>query len=125
MRSVRVSGKSHSSLLHTATIAVDHLLLHQGVVPNVNLAMAAGLEHRWDEGQLCWTPVLKPFGASSVPGIYVVGDGAGIAGAQAAAWRGVLSASDIVHTVNPEAADKAAKFAASALRRTVAKASPA
>jgi thioredoxin reductase len=100
-----------------ATIPLDTLLLHQGVVPNVNLAMSAGVEHRWDDLQLCWVPVLKPFGASSVPGIYVVGDGAGIAGAQAAAWRGVMSASDIVHTVDAPAADKAAKFAASALRR--------
>ena len=29
-------------------LAVDVLLLHQGVVPNVNLAMAAGIAHRWD-----------------------------------------------------------------------------
>ena len=31
-------------------IATDVLALHQGVVPNVNLAMAAGIAHRWDAG---------------------------------------------------------------------------
>ncbi len=100
-----------------ASIPVDNLLLHQGVVPNVNLAMSVGIEHRWDDTQLCWTPVLGAFGASSVPGIYVVGDGAGIAGAQAAAWRGVIAAADVVHVVNPAAAKAGATFAASALKR--------
>ena len=33
-------------------IDVDTLLLHQGVVPNVNLAMAAGVAHRWDDPAL-------------------------------------------------------------------------
>ena len=98
-------------------LAVDTLLLHQGVVPNVNLAMSVGIEHRWDETQLCWTPVVGPFGESSIPGIYIVGDGAGIAGGQAAAWRGTLAASDIVHGVNPKAAETAATLARSALAR--------
>ena len=61
---------------------VDILLLHQGVVPNVNLAMAIGIEHRWDDVQLCWTPVLDADGATSVAGISIAGDGAGIAGAR-------------------------------------------
>src|SRR5204862_533332 len=36
----------------------DLLLLHQGVVPNFNLAMAVGIEHRWNARQLCFEPVL-------------------------------------------------------------------
>jgi len=70
----------------------DLLLLHQGVVPNVNLANAAGVAHRWNERQLCFEPVLDIDGASSVPGIAVAGDGAGIAGATAAAERGRIAA---------------------------------
>ena len=73
-------------------IAADHLLLHQGVVPNVNLAMAAGIEHRWDAVQLCWVPVLDSEGNSSIEGIGIAGDGAGIAGAEAAEHRGTLAA---------------------------------
>ena len=46
-------------------MTADLLLLHQGVVPNVNLAMAAGVEHRWNERQLCFEPVLdEDFGSS-------------------------------------------------------------
>lgn len=75
-----------------ARLPVDHVLLHQGVVPNVNLAMSIGIEHRWDQRQLCWAPVLDASGSSSVPGIAIVGDGAGIAGALAAEERGRLAA---------------------------------
>src|SRR5882724_72291 len=68
------------------TIPTDLLLLHHGVVPNVNLAMAAGIEHRSDELQLCWSPVLDASGNSSVAGIAIAGDGAGIGGAGAAVF---------------------------------------
>jgi len=98
-------------------LPVDNLLLHQGVVPNVNLAMSVGIEHRWDGEQLAFVPVLTPFGGTSVPGIYIAGDGGGIAGAQAAGWRGILSASDIVHAVHPQAAKRAAATAQAALKR--------
>ena len=83
------------------TLPVDTLLLHQGVVPNVNLAMSVGVEHRWDNTQLCWSPRLDPNGGTTVPGILIAGDGAGIAGGQAAAWRGVLSALAVVNAIQP------------------------
>ena len=73
-------------------LPADHLFLHQGVVPNVNLAMSIGVEHRWDTGQLCWTPVVDDFGSTSIAGVSIAGDGAGIAGAWAAEERGRLAA---------------------------------
>ncbi len=85
-------------------IPADLLLLHQGVVPNVNLAMAAGVEHRWDERQLCWSPMLDQNGCSSVAGIAVVGDGAGIGGAGAAVVRGRIAARAAVEALAPGAA---------------------
>ncbi|KAB2847803.1 MAG: NAD(P)-binding protein, partial [Hyphomicrobiaceae bacterium] len=84
-------------------IDVDHLLLHQGVVPNVNLAMSAGVEHRWDPAQLCWSPVLDSYGNTSLPGIAVAGDGAGIAGALAAQERGRLAAIAASRALDPSA----------------------
>jgi len=83
------------------TLGVDTLLLHQGVVPETHLAMAAGVAHRWDPLQLCWTPVLDRNGGTSVPGILVAGDAAGIGGAQAAAWRGVNAAIAIIESMRP------------------------
>jgi thioredoxin reductase len=86
-----VSGISYGTGGEETTIAIDHLFLHQGLAPNVNLAMAAGIEHRWDETQLCWVPRLDRDGNSNAEGIAVAGDGAGIAGAEAARWRGIVA----------------------------------
>ena len=81
----------------------DLLLLHQGVVPNVNLALAVGAAHRWNERQLCFQPVLDEDFGSSVPGIAIAGDGAGIAGGTAAAERGRLAAIAAVRALKPDA----------------------
>jgi NADPH-dependent 2,4-dienoyl-CoA reductase/sulfur reductase-like enzyme len=82
-------------------IEAQMLLLHQGVVPNVNLAMAAGVAHRWNDAQLCFVPVLDEHGGTSVPGLAVAGDGAGIAGAQAAEARGALAGIAAVRALKP------------------------
>ena len=87
LRSVTYAARGDA----TATIPADTLLLHQGVVPHTNLAMAAGVAHEWDVRQHCWCPALQGDGRSSVEGIFVAGDGAGIAGAAAAEWRGRLA----------------------------------
>ncbi|MRX51044.1 FAD-dependent oxidoreductase [Paracoccus sp. S-4012] len=71
--------------------AAGLLLLHQGVVPEVNLAMAAGVRHGWDEAQLCWRPETDADGQTSVPGIAIAGDGAGIGGAGAATLAGRIA----------------------------------
>jgi thioredoxin reductase/bacterioferritin-associated ferredoxin len=90
------------------TIPVQLLLLHQGVVPNVNLAMAAGIEHRWDDLQLCWSPVLDHDCNTSVEGIAIAGDGGGIGGAGAAIVRGRIAARAAVEALAPAAAAKLA-----------------
>ena len=77
---------------HGERMLVDTLLLHQGVVPNANLAMAAGIAHRWDEQQLCFVPCLSDAdGSTSRDGIAIAGDSAGIAGAEAAVERGRIA----------------------------------
>jgi thioredoxin reductase/bacterioferritin-associated ferredoxin len=83
------------------SLDIDTLLLHQGVVPNVNLAMAAGIEHQWDPIQLCWSPVLGPNGATSIAGISIAGDGAGIGGAAVAEARGRLAAYAAIGVLKP------------------------
>ena len=84
-------------------IRTDVLLLHQGVVPHTNLAMAAGVKHHWDKRQLCWSPDLDGDGSTSVPGIAIAGDGGGIAGAWAAAASGRIVGSAAVQSLNPAA----------------------
>jgi len=73
-------------------IAADHLLLHDGVIPNVQITLALQLAHEWDEAQLCWRPVVDAWGRTSLPNIFVAGDGGGIQGAEAAALMGRLAA---------------------------------
>ena len=92
-------------------LPVDTLLLHQGIVPNVNLAMSAGVAHRWDDAQLCFVPVLDEYGATNVPDLAIAGDAGGIAGAEAAEARGRLAAIAAIRVLKPElplAADEAA-----------------
>jgi NADPH-dependent 2,4-dienoyl-CoA reductase/sulfur reductase-like enzyme len=78
----------------SGSLDVDALLLHQGVVPNVNLAAATGCDLEWDDRQLCFRPRTDEWGRTSVPAITVAGDGAGIMGAEIAALRGELAALD-------------------------------
>ncbi|VVN66954.1 NAD(P)/FAD-dependent oxidoreductase [Pseudomonas fluorescens] len=80
-----VSGKAQR-------IASRCVLLHQGVVPNIQFSQALRARHEWDLDQLCFRPVTDAWGELDVPGIYVAGDGAGIGGAQAAAVQGQLAA---------------------------------
>ena len=97
-------GKLAEVLHDGGRIAADLLLLHQGVVPNVNLANAAGAAHEWNERQLCFQPVLDADFGTTVPGIAVAGDGAGIAGGTAAAERGRIAAIAAVRALRPDAA---------------------
>jgi bacterioferritin-associated ferredoxin len=78
------------------------LLLHQGVVPNVNLAMSANVAHRWNDMQLCWVPCVDSYGSTTVPRIAVAGDGASIAGAEAAEARGRLAAVAAIRALRRE-----------------------
>ena len=77
---------------HWNRIDTQNVLLHQGVVPNVNLAMAAGCEHVWNDAQLCWHARTDQWSQSSIDGIFVTGDGASINGAKSAEHSGRLAA---------------------------------
>ncbi|HTR84101.1 MAG TPA: NAD(P)/FAD-dependent oxidoreductase [Reyranella sp.] len=98
-------------------VKANLLLLHQGVVPNVNLALAAGVAHRWNERQLCFEPIVDSDFATSVPGIAVAGDGAGIAGGTAAAERGRIAAIAAVHALKPGASTLDAQTVRQSLQR--------
>ncbi|WP_210421998.1 NAD(P)/FAD-dependent oxidoreductase [Rhizobium sp. S9] len=69
----------------------DLLLLHQGIAPNLNLTLAAGCDYYWDEHSAVFRPSVDACGASSVPGVSIAGDGAGIVGAVASALQGELA----------------------------------
>jgi len=88
----RAGGRRHRE-------AADLLLLHDGVIPSVQLTRALGCAHTWDAAQRCWKPVVDAWGATSVPHILVSGDGAGVSGAAAAAVSGRIAAIGVVHAL--------------------------
>ncbi len=83
-------GRSH-------VVPCTTLLIHNGVVPNVQLTCVLGAQHVWDAGGRCWRPRLDDWGQSDVAGIAVAGDGGGIAGAGAAVHAGRLCALHAAH----------------------------
>lgn len=98
----------------------SRLALHQGIVPNVNLAMALRCRHVWEERQRCWRPVLDDWGRSSQPWLWIAGDEAGIAGAASARLSGTLAALDIARdlgAIGESERDKASSPVRAALRR--------
>jgi NADPH-dependent 2,4-dienoyl-CoA reductase/sulfur reductase-like enzyme len=82
------------------------LLLHQGVAPQLNLAMASGVAYRWREERLAFEPHLSRTGESAIPGLFLAGDCAGVAGAEAARLSGARAARAIAsrlgRTVAPD-----------------------
>lgn len=103
-------------------LPVDTLLIHQGVVPNVNLSNALGCAHEWNDAQACWQPVLDEWLQSSLPGVFIAGDGSGIGGARAAEAQGELAALQIAHVASvttAEARDDAARAVRARLARAL------
>ncbi len=74
------------------SIPTDNLLVHFGVIPRLNLTRNAGCQHDWSAGQHCWRARLDEWGSTTVSGITVVGDSAGISGAWSAERSGRLGA---------------------------------
>ena len=64
------------------------------MIPNTQISLGLQLAHRWDEAQRCWHPVTDEWGRTSLSNVSIAGDGAGIAGADAAVLTGRLAALD-------------------------------
>lgn len=79
------------------SLPTQHVFLHQGVVPNLNLTMSLRCAHAWCERQLCWRVQADSWGETSVAGIAVAGDASDIGGAIAAQHRGSIAALGALH----------------------------
>jgi NADPH-dependent 2,4-dienoyl-CoA reductase/sulfur reductase-like enzyme len=90
----RVERVSFASGRRQHTIEAEHLILHDGVVPNTQMTRLLECRHTWDPLQHYWRPALDEWGNSSVPGVAVAGDTGGIYGARAAELCGELGALD-------------------------------
>jgi NADPH-dependent 2,4-dienoyl-CoA reductase/sulfur reductase-like enzyme len=87
-------------------VCADELLLHQGVIPSISLSSAIGCAHRWDDGQACFVPQVDAWGASSLRGITIAGDGAAIGGARVAQAQGAIAAFNAAHALGRMTAEQ-------------------
>ncbi len=94
-----VEAVSFLSTGRRETIPARLVCLHEGVVPNTQLTRQIGCDHRWDARQYAFRPVLDPWGRTTVEGVWVAGDGGGIAGAQAAELSGRIAVLDSAHAL--------------------------
>lgn len=81
------------------TLPADVVLLHHGVVLNSQLTRLLRLEHTWSDTQLAWHPARDAWGACTLDGVWIAGDGGGIEGARAAEASGTLAALGIAHAL--------------------------
>lgn len=102
---VRILGEARAEALsfrangREQRVSADVVLLHHGVVPNTQLSRQLRLEHAWDDLNMAWRPVVDAWGETSLRGLRIAGDGAGIGGARAAEPAGVLAALGAAHAM--------------------------
>lgn len=70
---------------------VDGLCVGHGLVPGADIPRLMRATMRFDRRLGGFVPMVDPFGRTSVPGLYAVGDGAGIRGAASAVHAGRLA----------------------------------
>lgn len=72
------------------TFPASTIGLHDGVIPNPQIARLLDIPERWNPVRACFEPVLDRFGRAS-PTLWMAGDGAGVAGWETAVERGRLA----------------------------------
>ncbi len=86
---IRADGRVDRSRLRRT--AVDTVVTGFGLVPSIELARLLGCRHRWEGKRDGLVPERSTDLETSVPGIFAVGDGAGIGGAEVALAEGQLA----------------------------------
>lgn len=72
-------------------LEVDAVVVGYGFLSSLELSRLAGCDHRWSTEQEGWVPMRTRDMESTVPGVCVVGDGAGVAGSAVALEEGRLA----------------------------------
>jgi thioredoxin reductase/bacterioferritin-associated ferredoxin len=71
-------------------VSADAIAVGYGLVPSVELTQLAGCEHRYDETRGYWRAVRSIRLETTIPGIFVAGDGVQVKGYEAAVNEGKL-----------------------------------
>jgi NADPH-dependent 2,4-dienoyl-CoA reductase/sulfur reductase-like enzyme len=99
-------------------VLADSLCLGFGFIPNVELTQLAGCAHIFDPARGGWVPGVDERQETSLPGLFVAGEAAGVAGAGAAMLEGHIAGMATAHRLGrlPEG-QLARELAACAARR--------
>lgn len=73
------------------TVAADTLIVSYGFLPQTQLTRLLDCKHHYDAGEGGWVPVRDETMQTSLPGVYAVGDGAGVGGAVQARLEGEIA----------------------------------
>lgn len=119
----RLNAQGRPLAGQTETIPVDALCISFGFAPNVELAQLAGAALRFEPLRGGWAPEVDATLQTTVPGLYVAGEAAGVAGAAAALLDGHLAALAAANRLGRigQAALEAEWAAASGRRRRAAR----
>jgi len=82
------------------TLTTDAICLGYGLVSSIELTLLAECEHGYDFSLGGYVPVRNENMETSIPGIYAVGDGAGVAGSKVAMEEGIIAGVSIAHAFN-------------------------
>lgn len=89
------------------TLEVDTVCLGYGFIPSAQLSLQAGCQHKYSYHTNSFTPVRDEWLQTSIPGLFVAGDGGGIGGKDVALIEGRLAASRVgIHLGIPIDSDK-------------------
>jgi thioredoxin reductase/bacterioferritin-associated ferredoxin len=90
-------------------LKVDTICLGYGLVPSVELTRLVGCQHRYSPGLGGWIPVRNEDMETSVPGVFAVGDGAGVAGSAMAMSEGRIAGISIAQSLGYISSEEARK----------------
>lgn len=109
----RAEGLSFTCRGKERKIAAETVLLHEGVIPNMRLSRLVGCENEWYKPQRYWRPKVNAWGRTSVAGVSIAGDCAGVRGVGVATAAGHLAGLDAACRLQViSAAERDAKAAA-------------
>jgi NADPH-dependent 2,4-dienoyl-CoA reductase/sulfur reductase-like enzyme len=79
---------------------VDTVIVGYGFVSSLELSRLAGCEHRWEPRLGGYVPVRNRELESTVPNVFIVGDGAGVAGSAVALAEGQAAGLAVAHRLD-------------------------
>jgi NADPH-dependent 2,4-dienoyl-CoA reductase/sulfur reductase-like enzyme len=90
-------------------LKVDTICIGYGLVPSVELKRLADCKHKYEPYLGGWIPVRNEDMETSVPGVFAVGDGAGVAGSSMAMFEGRIAGISIAQSLGRISSEEAVK----------------